>query len=117
MPWCGTFVAQCLDPEYPITEHWYRASDWAKFGVALDRPAYGCIAVFKSGLQYHVTFIVGVDQRGNFMCLGGNQNNQVKISPFKKDSCVAMRWPSVWPKEERFILPVLNSDGVEVATR
>lgn len=57
----------------------------------------------------HVGFVVGRDQNGKLMVLGGNQNNRVSIAPFDEDDFVAFRWPSVYPSEIRFLLPLLRS--------
>lgn len=110
-PWCGTFVAAMLEPDYPIATSWYRAKDWLNCGKKLDRPVYGCIVVFGRTGGGHVGFCVGVDSRGNLMILGGNQGDAVNIKPFSRDRVLGYRWPSVWPTAERFVLPLLTSDG------
>lgn len=112
VPWCGTFVAQCLKESglsYPST--WYRAKDYLDMTVKLDRPAYGCIVVFNRVGGGHVGFIVGKDAHGNIMVLGGNQADAVNIKPFSVDRVAGYRWPSTYPLQERFNLPLLDSDG------
>lgn len=111
-PWCGTFVAECLreaDLVYPST--WYRAKDYLNLPVKLNRPAYGCIAVFWRKGGFHVGFVVGIDKYGNLMILGGNQGDMVSIKPFSLDRLVGLRWASKYPLAERFNLPLLLSDG------
>lgn len=112
VPWCGTFVAECLREggyQYPST--WYRAKDYLKMTTALNQPAYGCIVVFHRVGGGHVGFVVGKDKHGNLMVLGGNQGDAVNIKPFSVDRVLGYRWASKYPFPERFILPLLDSDG------
>lgn len=116
-PWCGAFVGGVL-AELGIKPVAGGASAraWLKLPVKLDRPAVGCVVVFErggasSGLG-HVGFVVGRDQRGNIMVLGGNQGDMVSIKPFSRTRILGYRWPGVYPYEDRFNLPVVNSDGV-----
>lgn len=114
--WCGGFVGGVL-AEVGIKPVAGAAGsrNWLKHGAKLDKPAVGCIVVFwrgsKTGWQGHVGFVVGRDQKGNLMVLGGNQGDAVNIKPFDKARVLGYRWPSVWPHEERFNLPILRSDG------
>ena len=113
-PWCGTFVANCLNEaglKYPTKWMTARAYAESGFGVKLEKPAYGCIVVFSRDGGGHVGFLVGQDKRGNLMVLGGNQGDMVKIAPFAKSRVLAYVWPSTYPTESRFRLPVLDSDG------
>lgn len=113
-PYCAAFIGYTLKKAgRPIIKPALvaRALAWKDYGVKLDRPAYGCIGVKERNGGGHVTYIVGKDQFGNLMGLGANQNDQIKISPFKADSFVAYRWPSIYPDIGRFDLPLLTSDG------
>lgn len=111
VPWCAGFVDAMLkmSSQKWIGTAWARA--FLKYGVKLNKPAYGCIVVFERGNGGHVGFVVGRDAKGNLMVLGGNQSNAVNIKPFSVTRVLGYRWPSVWPLEERFNLPLLNSDG------
>lgn len=116
-PWCAGFVAFCLKNTGfkilgPATVA--RALAWADYGVKLNSPAYGAIAVKTRSGGGHVGFVVGKDQFGNIMLLGGNQGDSVKISPFAPDQISHYRWPSVYPSADRFSLPLLSSDGKPV---
>lgn len=116
-PWCAGYVAYCLKMSgYPILgpAKVGRALAWADYGVKLHAPAYGCLAVKKRKGGGHVGFVVGRDQYGNLMILGGNQNDSVKISPFKEEDFEEFRWPSIYPSATRFKLPILTSDGKAV---
>jgi uncharacterized protein (TIGR02594 family) len=119
-PWCGAFVGGVLSETgiKPVAGG-ASAVAWLKMKVKLDKPAYGCVVVFwrdspKSG-KGHVGFVVGKDQAGNLMVLGGNQGDRVSIKPFAmigpRARVKGYRWPGIYPFPDRFNLPVLKSDG------
>lgn len=82
-PWCGMFVADCLDKfKYPIPKHFYRAKAWLDYGTEIDEPCHGCIVIFDRKGGGHVGFAVGKDNAGNLLVLGGNQGNAVSIAKF-----------------------------------
>lgn len=115
-PWCGAFVGGVLrEAGYPAQNGGAAARAWLKYGVPLDRPAYGCIVIFwrgsRNGWSGHVGFVVGQDRNGNLMVLGGNQSDAVNVKPFSRSRLLGYRWPGKWPYRERFDLPLLNSDG------
>lgn len=117
-PWCGTFVAHCCRTAHrALPPHWYRARDWLNTGTRLERPAYGCIAVFERKGGGHVGFVVGQDKEGNLLILGGNQGNRVSVAPFERSRVLGYVWPSLangkaaMPRPERFKLPVLKNIG------
>lgn len=118
--WCGTFVGGVLkEVGMSTVTNPAGARNWEKYGVKLDRPALGCIVTFWRGSPKnwsgHVGFVVGKDKFGNLMVLGGNQGDTVSIKPFSlepgKTRVTAYRWPSLWPAEHRFNLPLIHSDG------
>lgn len=111
--WCATLCAQVLDTcKLPYPKDWYRAKAYLDMPVKLDRPAYGCLVIFDREGGGHVGFVVGQDQHGNLMVLGGNQGDMVCIRPFRKDQRAPQyRWPSLYPAASRFLLPLLDSDG------
>ncbi|HAV4196710.1 TPA: TIGR02594 family protein [Acinetobacter baumannii] len=114
--WCGAFAGYCIakgsDPK-KIPKDFYRAKSWAEAGTSLSKPAYGCVVVFSRSGGGHVGFVVGKDQRGNIMVLGGNQSDAVNIKPFSTDRVIAYRWVGTQklPLASRYNLPVLNGDG------
>lgn len=113
-PWCGAYVGGVLkEAGFPMIPKGdgARAKAWLAYGKKLDRPAVGCIVVFDRTGGGHVGFVVGRDQNGNLMVLGGNQSDGVNIKPFARNRILGYRWPSVWPAEHRFNLPLLTSDG------
>lgn len=116
--WCGTFAAHCLKSANRfIPKDWFRAKEYVNAGAVLKKPAYGCIVVFSREGGGHVGFIVGIDQNGNIMVLGGNQGDAVNIRPFSKDRVLEYVWPASMngvkhqPLGYRYDLPILNSDG------
>lgn len=114
--WCGAFTAYCMARaglDHHIPKTFYRAKDWANVGTALNKPAYGCIVVFNRSGGGHVGIVVGKDQKGNIMVLGGNQSDAVNIKPFAADRVLAYRWCGTQdlPWASRYDLPLLNSNG------
>jgi uncharacterized protein (TIGR02594 family) len=92
--WCGTYVAHCIKTAgYPLPKHWYRALDWLNWGVEIASPCYGCIVVFSRKGGGHVGFVVGMDNKGRLMVLGGNQGDVVSIAPFETSRVAGYRMP------------------------
>jgi len=111
-PWCGTFVAHCLQAAglvYP--KHWYRALAYRDYGTAesLDNIPYGAIAIKGRKGGGHVFFAVAQSPSGIMIYgLGGNQNNAVNIAAFSRRDILAVRWPSGANVSKR-PLPVVRS--------
>lgn len=98
-PWCGTFVAHCLQAAgLPIIKNWFRAKEWAEYGSNLrsTHVAPGAILVFAREGGGHVGFYVGEDANFYFV-LGGNQSNSVNVMKLAKARCIAIRWPKDVP--------------------
>lgn len=114
-PWCGTAVAHWMQKAgVRPPAHWYRALAWADWGVRLGRPALGAVVVYRRPGGGHVGLVVGVDQRGNVLTLGGNQGDRVTIAPFDRQRVVSYRWPSDhladWPHLIDADAPLLASN-------
>lgn len=110
-PWCGVFVAQCLqavDIKYPGA--WYRAKAYLDWGDKIDMPEYGCVVVFTREGGGHVGFVVGKDDKGRIMVLGGNQGNAVSIAPFELYRVSGYRWPTGYARNKS-ALPVIASSA------
>lgn len=94
IPWCGLFVAHCLEdnglsfPKNPLS-----AMEYAKWGQGLDEPSYGAILVFVRNGGGHVGFYLGEDDEA-YHVLGGNQSDMVCVTRIAKDRLHAIRWPS-----------------------
>jgi len=109
--WCGTFVAHCLRvANLSIPKHWYRASAYLDWGIKLDRPAYGCIVIFSRVGGGHVDIVVGRDELGRLVGIGGNKSDKVGVTPFAKDRIPSgYRWPSDSPLVPDYNLPLISS--------
>ncbi|ASV44683.1 baseplate hub + tail lysozyme [Agrobacterium phage Atu_ph04] len=103
-PWCSAFAKWCMDKAGVSTsgingmaKSWSRSGSFKK----LDKPLAGCIAVFNRGpnpQSGHVAFLSRV-QGGRAVCIGGNQSNAVKESPYPLDQLVGWYWPSGFATE------------------
>ncbi|MCC7097289.1 MAG: TIGR02594 family protein [Thermomonas sp.] len=106
-PWCGAFAAYCMvraGLPIPPKGEAVRALAWAKWGVS-TAPRVGAVAVFGRQGGGHVGFVVG-ESADNLYILGGNQSNQVNITPIAKTRLVALRWPSGVPLSETRLPPM-----------
>ena len=93
-PWCGVFVAACLDEaKLPYPKLYMRAKTWLSYGAVLDKTCLGCIVIFERAGGGHVGFVVGKDNAGRLLVLGGNQGNEVSIKPFNIDRVLGYRMP------------------------
>ena len=98
-PWCGVFVAHCMQESWlPFPKFYMRAKAWSDYGSLLrrDRLAPGAILVFDRAGGGHVGFYVGEDA-GHYFVLGGNQGNAVNVMKLGKSRLVASRWPKGEP--------------------
>jgi uncharacterized protein (TIGR02594 family) len=115
-PWCGVFVAAVLqEAGIDRPRNWYRARAYLDWGLSLAEPGRGCVVVFARGGAGHVGFVVGVDERGRLMVLGGNQANAVNVQPFDRVRVLGYRWPNS-PEGIDYDLPLIRSGG-RVASR
>ena len=79
---------------YTIPKHAYRALSWLNFGVKSLKPIYGSIAVKERRGGGHVCFVVGGSEDGKYLdCLGGNQDNEVKVTRYRADIFKDFRIP------------------------
>ena len=99
VPWCGTFVATCLDEcGLPKPVHWYRALAYLDYGEHIFTPMLGCIVVFSRTGGGHVGFAAGRNEHGAYMILGGNQGDRVSIAAFDTARVLGYRWPPGAPR-------------------
>jgi uncharacterized protein (TIGR02594 family) len=106
-PWCAGWVSFCLSKagEKPSTLPLWALSysDTKKQPfVRLAGPAVGAIAVKTRNGGGHVTFVAGRTRSGALACCGGNQNDEVNVSPYLEEVFVGFYWP------KGFALPVLT---------
>lgn len=92
-PWCSAFACWVLGKAgigHPNSA-WSRS--FLGWGVGLDKPVYGCVAVLERGANSgHVAFYVKSDLLFVYL-LGGNQSNQVCIQKYPKYKVLGYRWP------------------------
>jgi uncharacterized protein (TIGR02594 family) len=92
-PWCALFmayVATVAGKKLPFDP--LAAKNWARFGRGIEEKdlALGDIIVF----PHHVCIYVGESRNGaQWFVLGGNQQDQVCIVPWKKGGAIAYRRP------------------------
>lgn len=110
-PWCAAFVGACLERSGIKSTRSGGSQSYLNWGEVLVTPIYGCVVVFKRDGGGHVGFVVGKDQNGNLMVLGGNQSDAVNIKPFKTDRVVGFRWPAGVEKPADSTLKIAKSDG------
>jgi uncharacterized protein (TIGR02594 family) len=100
--WSGLFVNYVLKkggfdqfPGSPLLNR-----NWATWGVALDQPKIGALAVLSpaggSAGTGHVGFVVGIEDN-TLTILGGNQRDSVSVAKFAKSRLVALRMPPSRP--------------------
>ena len=102
VPWCGLFVAHCMDqgaPEEAQDFNRLGARAWRAFGVEVE-PSAGCIGVFwrthkTKSVNGHVAFILG-EGPDYYVILGGNQSDNVTITKIAKDRLLECRAPKNW---------------------
>jgi len=94
IPWCGLFVAHCLDEnEMIVPKNPLSALEYLKWGQRLDEPSPGAVMVFGRDGGGHVGFYVSEDE-DSYHILGGNQSDMVCMTKIAKDRLRGIRWPS-----------------------
>lgn len=81
--WCSSFVNYCFQESgyHKTAPDPYRAISFFRDRTnffEIKKPIYGCAA--SSG--HHATFVYGKSKSGALICLGGNQGDTIKFSPF-----------------------------------
>lgn len=123
-PWCAGWVSYCLAKagEKPSSEPLWALSYADVKGqpvVKLSGPALGAIAVKKRTGGGHVTFVAGRTRGGALACCGGNQNDEVNVSPYDPGVFVGFYWPrgaALPTKLGMSNLPIVTSSGKPVSS-
>lgn len=109
--WCGLAVGVYLNKvKLPSQPDGALAKNWAKYGLKVDFkkdgiPFGAIVHINHSGKPQskgnHVTFCYGDYSPNHFSkrdaviaCIGGNQNDQVKVSYYKAKKVLNVRWPN-----------------------
>ena len=115
-PWCGTFVAHCLqEADLVFPKFWFRAKAYMEYGTACSKSdiPFGAICVKLRVGGGHVFFAVAQSVDGTLIYgLGGNQHDMVNITPFKLSEIENVRWPDA--NTVRHALPRITS-GTQLA--
>jgi uncharacterized protein (TIGR02594 family) len=117
IPWCALFANHLLTKVGLKGTETLWALDFAGHWPSkqLAGPAVGAFAPMKRTGGGHIICIVGKDQNGNVMGLGGNQSDQVSIVPFPLARLNQGFW---WPESATLpaavgmkSLPLVRSNG------
>lgn len=108
-PWCAAWVSAVLELAGIKSARTGWSRSYLNWGDKLPGPAPGCIVVFKRGSGGHVGFVVGKDQRGNLMVLGGNQSDAVNVKPFDRSRVLGYRWPPGYEDPEETGMSTLRT--------
>lgn len=109
-PWCAGFVGFVLESVGIHSTRSGLALSYQNWGAPLKAPAVGCVVTFKRLGGGHVGYVVGKDQSGNLMVLGGNQSDAVNIKAFTLDRVTSYRWPAGEPLPSA-VLPIVAKNG------
>lgn len=116
-PWCGIFMATVLHtalPKQAIPANPAWALNWSKLGVGCT-PQVGAILPFSRDGGGHVAICLG-QYNGGYVCLGGNQGNEVSIEVHSKAGFQGARWPDAFSAPPTGVLPTLNATGYKTLT-
>lgn len=95
--WCAAYVGAMLKRAGMAHTGKLTARSYLDWGTPTDNPRPGDLVVFWRGKpdswQGHVGFFVEFTPSGDIRVLGGNQNNQVNISTYKKNRLLGYRSP------------------------
>lgn len=123
-PWCAGWVSFCLSKagekpsSQPLWALSYADTKNQPF-VRLIGPAVGAIAVKTRKGGGHVTFVAGRTRGGALACCGGNQNDEVNVSPYREEVFTGFFWPkaAVPPTLTGLKnLPIVTTAGKPVAS-
>ena len=106
--YCAAFVGAMLERSGIKSSRFESARSYLQWGEPLPEAVYGCVVIFSRTDGGHVGFVVGKDEQGRLMVLGGNQGDAVSIAPFNIMRVMAYRWPNGEPLEME-ALPILSS--------
>jgi uncharacterized protein (TIGR02594 family) len=95
VPWCSAAVNKWMTLAGIKGTKSAAAVSWLSWGKDLgDTPKLGCVVVFEwDDGSHHVALYVGAKDEDTIECLGGNQHNMVKVSPYPVANVMSYRWP------------------------
>lgn len=109
--WCAGFVGAMLENAGIRSARTDGAKNYLNWGRPLDEPCDGCVVVFTRKGGAHVGFVVGHDEKGNLLVLGGNQGNAVNIKSFPRSRVTGYRYPEFFEPTYQ----LTKGDGTELS--
>ena len=89
--WCAAYVHWSFK-QVGIKGAGALGKNWLKWGVELEKPIYGSVAVFNTG---HIGFYLGTNKNGTYSILHGNWGDKVVISTYiNPEEIKSFRYPS-----------------------
>ena len=99
--WCSAFLCWVMERAGIASTDRAAARSWLEWGVPLDAPRVGCVAVYWRGKPNAHTGHVGtwVGSEGLYdRVLGGNEGDAVAVRPYAKARLLGYRWVSQSPR-------------------
>lgn len=93
IPWCSGFASAMMELAGVRSPRTDGAKNWLGWGTELKEPCDGCVVVFTRTGGGHVGIVVGEDDNGNLLVLGGNQGNAVNVKSFNRSRVTGYRYP------------------------
>ena len=94
--WCSSFINWCLASAGVRGTRLALARSWLDWGIALERPIYGCIVVLTrddpTSWRGHVGFYLRCDDEFIYL-FGGNQLEEVRELAYTVATVLGYRWP------------------------
>ena len=111
-PWASAFANHSFEKAGIRGTGEKRALSWLTWGVPLERPAVGAVAVLDYGHgRGHVGFVEGTYE-GMIVLIGGDQSNEVNSTAFAAGDIKAYRWPAGRPiPASAYNLPIVRPKG------
>lgn len=93
IPWCSAFACWCVEQAGLRSPRKANARAWLHWGVALQAPRRGCLAVYSRGDNPNAGHVGFWLQRigENDVLLGGNQSDCVCIAPRSRRELLGYR--------------------------
>ena len=103
--WCAGFVSWVMKKHgFTPPQKAMRALSWRDFGKSVTKPIFGAIGIKERRGGGHVSFVVGQSRDGMLLyMLGGNQNNEVNVSQYKRSDWIKFVIPSNYDDHYGFL--------------
>jgi len=96
VPWCSAFANFCMDTAGIEGTDSAAAVSWMNWGIPLEKPVLGCVAVFTRPGGHHVGFYL--KEAGDWIfALSGNASNKVRVGAYQRQRLMGYRWPANVP--------------------